>query len=52
MELALSIVSLVVGVVSIALAIVSMVSTARTEKRILKITKTIRKLIDGKEDET
>ncbi len=51
-ELALSIVSLVVGVVSIALAIVSMVSTTRTEKRILKITKTIRKLIDGKEDET
>ena len=52
MELALSIVSLVVGIVSIVLAIVSMVSTTRTEKRIIKIVKTIRKLIDGKEDET
>ena len=52
MELALSIVSLVVGIVSIVLAIVSMVSTTRTEKRIIKIVKTIRRLIDGKEDET
>ena len=52
MELALSIVSLVVGFTSIILAIVSMISTTRTEKRIIKIVKTIRKLIDGKEDET
>lgn len=52
MEIALAITSLVVGIVSIVLAIVSMVTTSLTEKRIIQIVKTIRKLIDGKDDET
>ncbi len=50
MEIALAIISIVVGLVSIGLAIFSMVTTYRTEKRIVKICKNIRKLIDGKED--
>ena len=41
-----------IGIVSIVLAIVSMVTTSLTEKRIIQIVKTIRKLIDGKDDET
>ena len=52
MELALAIISIIVGLVSIVLAIVSMITTSRTEKRIIKIVKTIRKLIDGKDDES
>ena len=47
----LAIVSLIVGIFSIVLAIYSMVSTAKMQKRIVKICKNIRKLIDGKEDE-
>lgn len=47
----LAIVSLVVGIVSIVLAIYSMVSTAKMQKRVIKICKNTRKLIDGKEDE-
>jgi len=47
----LPIVSLIVGVVSIVLAIFSMVTTYKTESRIIKICKTIRRLIDGKDDE-
>lgn len=50
MELALSITSLVVGLVSIVLAIFSMISTKKTQERIVKICKNIRKLIDGKDD--
>ncbi len=52
MELALAILSLVVGIVSIVLAIFSMVTTARTEKKIIRICKNIRKLIDGQNDLT
>ena len=47
----LAVVSLVVGIVSIVLAIYSMLTTADMQKRIVKICKNIRKLIDGKEDE-
>lgn len=47
----LAIVSLVVGIVSIVLAIYSMVTTSKMQKRIVKNCKNIRKLIDGKEDE-
>ena len=47
----LAIVSLIVGIFSIVLAIYSMVSTAKMQKRIVNICKNIRKLIDGKEDE-
>lgn len=50
MELALTIVSLIVGVVSIVLAIFSMVSTKKTQNRIIENTRKIRKLIDGKEE--
>lgn len=52
MELALAIISIIVGLVSIVLAIVSMITTSRTEKRIIKIVENIRKLIDGKDDES
>ena len=52
MELALAIISIIVGLVSIVLATVSMITASRTEKRIIKIVKTIRKLIDGKDDES
>ena len=41
----LAIVSLVVGIVSIVLAIYSMVTTSKKKKRIVKICKNIRKLI-------
>ena len=37
MELALAIISIIVGLVSIVLAIVSMITTSRTEERIIKI---------------
>ena len=47
----LPIVSLVVGIISIVLAIFSMVTTYKTEARIIKICKNIRKLIDGQDDE-
>ena len=47
----LTIVSLVVGIFSIVLAIYSIASTSKIQKRIVKICKNIRKLIDGKEDE-
>ena len=47
----LAIVSLVVGIVSIVLAIYYMVTTSKMQKRIVKICKNIRKLIDGKEGE-
>lgn len=50
MELALSIISLVVGLVSIVLAIFSMASTKKTQDRIVDICKKIRKSIDGKDD--
>ena len=52
MELALAIISIIVGLVSIVLALVSMITTSRTEKRIINIIKTIRKLIDGKDDKS
>lgn len=48
---AISIVSLIVGIVSIVLAIYSMVSTAKMQKRVLKTCFKIRKLIDGKDGE-
>ena len=47
----LPIVSLVVGIVSIVLAIFSMITTYKIEARIIKICKKIRKLIDGQDDE-
>ena len=47
----LSIISLIVGIVSIILAIYSMVTTAKMQKRIVNICKNIRKLIDGNDDE-
>ena len=47
----LSIVSIIVGAVSIALAIFAMITKSKTEKRIIKICKKIRKLIDGKTDD-
>ncbi len=50
MELVFTVLSLLVGIVSIILAIFSMITTGKTEKRIIKIAKTIRKLIDGNDD--
>lgn len=50
MELALTIVSLIVGVVSIVLAIFSMLSTKKTQDRIIENTKKIKKSIDGKDE--
>ena len=47
----LPIVSLVTGIVSIVLAIFSIVTAYKTETRIIKICKKIRKLIDGQDDE-
>lgn len=47
----LSVVSLVVGIFSIILAVYSMISTSKMQKRIITLCKTIRKLIDGREDE-
>ena len=47
----LSVVSLVVGIFSIILAVYSMISTSKMQKRIIILCKTIRKLIDGREDE-
>lgn len=50
MELALSIISLVIGLVSIGLAVFSMISTKKMQNRIVNVCKDTRKLIDGKDD--
>lgn len=44
MEIALAIISIVVGLVSIGLAIFSMVTTSRTEKRIIQFCKKNKKI--------
>ena len=48
----LTIVSLITSLFSVFLAVFSIVTTYKTEERIIKICKNMRKLIDGKDDKT